>query len=288
MDISIIIVNYNTKLLLADCLATVFKKTKNVTFEVIVVDNASTDGSEGYIKERFPNVKWISSGENLGFGKANNLGAKYAVGKYLFLLNSDTLLVNNALLLFFEYAENHQQENIGALGSHLLNIDLKSNNSGGCFPTPKSEISYCLKKLFHCSTTIPNQTTSIDFIVGADLFIKRSIFNDLGGFDNNIFMYYEETDLQFRMNKMGLSRILIKGPQIIHLEGGSFNVNKLSFKRLYMSLQSFNYYIKKHYNLYNRILFRISLILTKTPYILCSSLNYREKVNCIKLIIYGE
>ena len=77
MDISVIIVNYNTKLLLADCLATVFEKTKGVTFEVIVVDNASTDGSEEYIKERYPSVKWINSGENLGFGKANNLGAKY-------------------------------------------------------------------------------------------------------------------------------------------------------------------------------------------------------------------
>lgn len=288
MDISVIIVNYNTKQLLADCLATVFEKTTGVTFEVIVVDNASTDGSEEYIKKRYPSVKWINSRENLGFGRANNLGAKYATGKYLFLLNSDTLLVNNALLLFFEYAENHKQDKIGALGSHLLNMNLESNNSGGCFPTPKSEISYYLKKLFHCTTTISNKTTSIDFIIGADLFIKRCIFNDLGGFDSKIFMYYEETDLQFRMNKMGLSRILIEGPQIIHLEGGSFNNSKLSFNRLYMSLKSFNYYIKKHYNPYYRILFKLSLIVTKIPYIWCSSLNYREKIKCTKLIIYGE
>ncbi len=288
MDVSIIIVNYNTKQLLANCLATVYEQTKNIDFEVIVVDNASIDGSEEYIKERYPNVIWINSGNNLGFGRANNLGVKHATGKYLLLLNSDTLLINNAILMFFEYAESHKHENIGAFGAHLLDINLKRNHSGGCFPTPKSEISYCLNKLFHCRNTITPQTNSIDFIIGADLFIKRSIFNDLGGFDNNIFMYYEETDLQYRMDKAGLTRILIDGPQIIHLEGGSFNNSKLSFNRLYISLRSYNYYIKKHYNIHNRILFRISLILTKIPYILCSSLNYKEKLACIKLIIYGE
>lgn len=83
MDVSIIIVNYNTKQLLADCLATVFEKTRDVAFEVIVVDNASNDGSERYIKKRFPNMKWINSGKNLGFGRANNL-EQNAPRKYLF------------------------------------------------------------------------------------------------------------------------------------------------------------------------------------------------------------
>ena len=102
IDVSIIIVNYNTKLLLADCLRTVHQMTRDIRYEVIVVDNASSDDSEAYIKSQFPEVVWINSGGNIGFGRANNLGASYATGKYLFLLNSDTLLRNNAVRMLYQ------------------------------------------------------------------------------------------------------------------------------------------------------------------------------------------
>ena len=120
MDVSIIIVNYNTKHLLEDCLSSLYALTQSIDFEVIVVDNASSDDSETYITRKFPQVKWINSGENIGFGRANNLGAKYADGKYLFLLNSDTLLLNNAIKAFYDYAETHSEEQIGALGCWLV------------------------------------------------------------------------------------------------------------------------------------------------------------------------
>ena len=132
MDVSIIIVNYNTKQLLADCLTTVFEKTRDIAFEVIIVDNASTDGSERYIKKRFPNMKSINSGENLGFGRANNL----------FFLNSDTLLLNNAIRIIFDYAESRQHEKIGTLGSWLLDKKGNPNNSFGFFPCATNEINY--------------------------------------------------------------------------------------------------------------------------------------------------
>ena len=119
MDVSIIIINYNTRQMLANCLNSLYEFTKEIQFEVIVVDNASKDGSEQYICSKFPQVKWVNSGGNVGFGRANNLGIKYAKGKYLFLLNSDTLLLNNATKAFYNYAESHIGERIGVLGCWL-------------------------------------------------------------------------------------------------------------------------------------------------------------------------
>ena len=112
MDVSVIIVNYNTKKLTKNCIDSIFQNTKDVKFEVILVDNASTDGSKEFF-EQDNRIKYIYSTTNLGFGKANNLGYKEASGKYLFLLNSDTLLLNNAIDLFYVIAEKDTNKNIG-------------------------------------------------------------------------------------------------------------------------------------------------------------------------------
>ena len=277
MDISVIIVNYNTKLLLADCLATVFEKTKGVTFEVIVVDNASTDSSEEYIKERYPSVKWINSGENLGFGRANNLGVKYAKGKYLFLLNSDTLLLNNAIHIFFDYAESHQQEKIGTLGSWLLDKNEKPNNSFGFFPCAKNEICYLLGKYKLPTKEDTTTEKEVDYIIGADLFIEKRIFDELDGFDKNIFMYYEETDLQYRLALRGLSRKIIPGPHIIHLEGGSFENKGLSLKRFLMAQTSYNYYLYKHYNGLKYVFNKSILCIIRLTIFITTSWTFAEK-----------
>ena len=190
MDVSIIIVNYNTKQLLTDCLKTVYEKTQNVNFEVIVVDNASSDGSEEFICARYPLVRWINSGKNLGFGRANNLGARYAQGEYLFLLNSDTLLQNNAVGEFLNYAREHRLEPIGALGCWLSDREQKLNNSFGFFPCAKNEIAYLLGHYRQPTKEDTTTERNVDYITGADLFIEKRLFDELGGFDKNIFMYY--------------------------------------------------------------------------------------------------
>lgn len=277
MDVSIIIVNYNTKQLVADCLATVFEKTKDVAYEVIVVDNASTDGSEEYITKRFPNIKWINSGENLGFGRANNLGAKYASGKYLFLLNSDTLLLNNAIRIFFDYAESHQHEKIGTLGSWLLDKDEKPNNSFGFFPCAKNEICYLLGKYQLPSLKDIIEEKEVDYIIGADLFIEKRFFEGLDGFDKNIFMYYEETDLQYRLARRGLSRKIIPGPRIIHLEGGSFENKGLSLNRFLMAQTSYNYYLYKHYNCLKYVFNKSILCVIRLTIFITTSWTFAEK-----------
>lgn len=288
MDVSIIIVNYNTKLLLADCLATVFEKTKDVAYEVIVVDNASTDGSEEYIKERYPSVKWINSGENLGFGRANNLGAKYATGKYLFLLNSDTLLLNNAIHIFFDYAESHQHERIGILGSWLLDKDEKNNNSFGFFPCTTNEINYLLGKYQLPSFNDITEEKEVDYITGADLFIERRLFEGLDGFDKNIFMYYEETDLQYRLALRGLSRKIIPGPRIIHLEGGSFENKGLSLKRFLMAQTSYNYYLRKNFHGLNYYFSRVMLCLIRLTLFITTKWTVSEKIKAYYLVLSGK
>ena len=115
MDVSIIIVNYNTKDLLCQCVDSIYDKTSNVEFEIIVVDNDSSDGSkELFIKDK--RIRFIEAGGYLGFGKANNLGVDAAKGKYVFFLNSDTILMNNAVKLFYDYCESHEKDRLGAVG----------------------------------------------------------------------------------------------------------------------------------------------------------------------------
>ena len=135
LDVSIIIVNYNTKELTRNCLKSVFAQTKGISFEVVVSDNGSTDGSVGMIKSEFPQVILIENNANLGFGAANNRGLKIAKGKYIFYLNSDTVLLNNAAKIFFDYWEKFpEKEKIGALGCILQDENGNAIHSGGTFP----------------------------------------------------------------------------------------------------------------------------------------------------------
>ncbi|MBR0101257.1 MAG: glycosyltransferase, partial [Treponema sp.] len=120
IDVSVIIVNFNTKDLLQNCLRSIYEQTANVTIEVLVSDNGSTDGSLEMVRQQFPQTILLENNANLGFGKANNIAAKQAHGKYIFYLNSDTELKNNAIKYFFDYWENATEKNdIGALGCNL-------------------------------------------------------------------------------------------------------------------------------------------------------------------------
>lgn len=279
MEISIIIINYNTKRMLADCLSSVYNYTQGIEFEVLIVDNASTDGSEQYIRSLFPQVKWINSGGNIGFGRANNLGAKYATGKYLLLLNSDTLLLNNALKAFYYYAEFHKDENLGVLGCWLCDNEGKQNNSFGEFPTPNSEIRYLLGKVGIKKLYNIEEGFDVDYIIGADMFIHRNVFEKFSGFDPNFFMYYEETDLQYRMAKAGYIRRIITGPQIIHLEGGSFGSNGLTLNRFMMAQRSYNYYLKKHFRGIKYLYHKGALCMMRLTVFLAKNWSFKDKIN---------
>lgn len=227
MDVSIIIVSYNTCDILSACLNSIKEQTKEISYEVIVVDNDSKDNTKLMIENNYQWVKIIKSSVNLGFGRANNLGVSYARGKYLFFLNSDTVLINNAVYYFFEFAEKHHKP-FGALGCILTGVNGLPCHSYGKFITPKNELKESIAKYLRFlkdkSLLHPNKITSpldVDYITGADLFVPKKVFEDIGGFDPLFFMYCEEVDWQKRMDDKNLKRLIIPGPEIVHLEGGS-------------------------------------------------------------------
>ena len=281
MDVSIIIVNYNTCQMTKECIDSIFEKTQGLSFEVILVDNASNDGSKEFF-EKETRIRYVYSYENMGFGRANNVGMMLAKGKYFFLLNSDTLLMNNAIHLFFNYAEEHEQK--AFYGAWLEDKDGIRVHSFARMPTPQSILkeSFCMYywKLTGKSKEVYSETYTMDlqkevgFITGADLFMHRSVYEQIGGFDHNIFMYCEESDLQYRALQVGYKSYIINGPRIIHLEGQS-NLSKKDTKKTNskyaIGLRSKLYYVKKHTTWWQYILFRSLYAITMTPYIFFAS-----------------
>mgnify|MGYP002626043975 CR=1 FL=1 len=212
MHVSIIIVNYNTKTLLAGCLRSIYAQTTDMNYEIIVSDNGSTDGSIEMIKSEFPNVILIENNANLGFGGANNRGLAIAKGKYIFYLNSDTILLNNVTKYFYDFFEEHKAEGIGALGSNLLDEKENVIHSFGKFPTMCGMLRIVLRDIAsqsakfvlhilhndkeHFRTSKKTESYyagEVEYITGADLFVKN---DELAKFDENYILYYEETDLQ--------------------------------------------------------------------------------------------
>lgn len=289
-DVSIIIVNYNTKILLFDCLSSIYEQTEGIDFEVIVSDNGSTDGSIDMLKLDFPQVILIENNANLGFGGANNRGLAIAKGKYIFYLNSDTILLNNAVKYFYDYWEqNNEQEKLGALGANLLDKNYKIGNSHGDFPSINKDLNnlihliyginkICLKKILWKQDfpKIPLQnytyyTGEVKTIIGADLFLKN---DTTAKFDENFFMYYDEIDLEYELNKIGKVFLLIEGPLIIHLGEASSKppltiIEKFSsFKHKEESISKIYYYKKRKISKAKIFLFKmLTLILWCNPYL---------------------
>lgn len=235
MQVSVVIVNFNTRDLLRNCLRSVFSQTKDVEFEVIVSDNGSIDGSVEMVRQEFPQVVLVENKANLGFGPANNRGVKVAKGEFIFYLNSDTLLLNNAIKLFYDYWKAHETERLGAIGCNLVDGERKISHSYGSFPTAffvlKKMIlhvfSFYSKNVFKAfgadmrkHQRLPvnvYKTGNVDYVTGADLFVKN---DPKYLYDESFFLYFEETDMQYRMMQDGLIRRVIEGPSVAHLVRG--------------------------------------------------------------------
>ena len=264
MDVSIIIVNYNTREITKNCLKSLFEKTRDIDFEVLVSDNGSKDGSQDMIRTEFPEVSLIENNANLGFGAANNRALAAAKGKYVFYLNSDTVLLNNAVKLFFDYWENApDKDTIGALGANLLDTQGTVIHSYGSFPHIDSVIKDTVKALYGTykltfrdvlfKKQIPlyaqNPTEKkilgeVDSVIGADLFLKN---DEYAYFDEHYFMYCEETDLQYRLARQGKKRLLIDGPRIVHLDGASSKKNIPDAVRIFSTFSAINYNLSRIY-----------------------------------------
>lgn len=305
MQVSIIIVNYNTKKLLRDCLESVFKQTKNIAFEVIVSDNGSTDGSAEMIKSEFPQVILLENNVNLGFGAANNRGLEIAKGEFIFYLNSDTILLNNAVKIFYDYWKNAPNKNeFGVLGAMLLNDEGETIHSFGQIKSLNKELG----ERFHCLLGITKDTLTyfftrrlgtlpqhdnvqnlffgeVPYVTGADLFMKN---NSFAKFDERYFMYKEEVDMQLQLHKAGKKSFIIEGPQIIHLGGASSERQKSkvvylsSFSDIQLLISSIHFYKKNFPNCHIRLL----LLKTFTLFLWINPLIFRNTKNKIKDMLF--
>jgi len=281
MDVSIIIVNYNTCEITKNCLTSIYEKTKEINFEIIVSDNGSKDGSQDMIRTEFPEVSLIENNANLGFGTANNRALAVAKGKYVFYLNSDTILLNNAVKIFFDHWENTvDKDTIGALGANLLDTQGHIIHSYGDFPDIDSVMKDTIKALYGTSKltllnvlfrkqiSSYNQNSSekkilgeVDSIIGADLFLKN---DEHAYFDEHYFMYCEETDLQYRLARQGKKRLLIDGPQIIHLNGASSKKEMPDTVRIFSTFSFINYNLSRIYFFRKHGVNRFKIFILKT------------------------
>lgn len=293
MDVSIIIVNYNTKSLTFQCIDSVYEKTKGVSYEIIVVDNNSTDGSQKLLSQDM-RIVFVETGENLGFGKANNLGVEKSKGKYIFFLNSDTILVNNAIKCLYDYSVHHKQLKLGAVGCLLENPDGDKVHSYGFFPSKHSLLTESIKAglrlIFQKAQqpvgfSVDGEGQIVDYVTGADVFVERTVIDKYGGFDPDFFMYYEDTEMQYRWRSHGLVNMIITFPRIIHLEGCSTNNKKkiLNERKLYMCMRSQQLYFKKTESSFGYYIYRLLSLIYLLP-VLRGKYNFKQINEICKIL----
>ena len=277
--VSIIIVNYNTKELTKNCIDSFFKHILTTVIEIIVVDNHSNDDSVNYLRHHFSNVIIIPNNQNLGFGYANNVGVQKASGKYILLLNSDIILINDIISSFVNAFERNKHLKIGVLGSLLLSDKLEIIHSFGGFP-------YFLRKYLpggeHKKLTRNADDGlfgEVDVVVGADMFMERATYLRFNGFDENIFIYEEEMELQYRMRKEGLVSLITNDKGIIHLKGMSSS----NFFQRKCSLISLCYIMKKHLPFSLYIFYRIKCIVYALIFFKNPRIPLHEKLSYLKL-----
>lgn len=256
VDVSIIIVSYNVKNLLVDCLNSIINQRHKSTCEIIVVDNNSTDGSAGAIKTQFSKVGLVENLYNAGFTTANNQGIKKSKGRYVLLLNPDTVVLPQALDRMVEFLDRHPEA--GAVGCRMW-WDKKGRLQRTCsrFPTLRTAFleHTLLGKLFPNSKTMHNYllkdwdrdtVQEVDAASGAGLMLRRKTVNEIGMLDENFFMYFEEIDWCFRAKQNGWKVYFIPEAEIIHYSGQSSKLNPKSAK---IFRKSMLYFYKKHYGL---------------------------------------
>lgn len=220
MDLfSIIIVNYNSRELLCQCLNSISINSDQIASEVIVIDNNSQDDSVAYLHKYYPEIKLIENNKDVGFGKACNQGIKIARGRYIILLNDDCEIFTNTLSMLKQLTERLiPEDRIGIIGGKILNSDRTLQFSYGKFPTVFSTILDMFKppeqrKVQVSGYDIPHY---VDWVTGAFMIINRDIFAEIDYFDKNYFMYYEETDLCFQAKAKGWQILYDPAPQIMH------------------------------------------------------------------------
>jgi GT2 family glycosyltransferase len=255
LKLSVIIVNYNVKYFLEQCLSSVFAAMKETDGEVIVVDNASDDGSVAWLKPRFPSVIFLEEKKNIGFAKANNKALEIAKGEFILFLNPDTILPEDALIKCIEFLQTHPDA--GAVGVRM--IDGSGNflpESKRSLPTPSSAFFKLtgFSSLFPSSPifseyslgNLPEKSVhEVDVLPGAFMMISKKVLELTGGFDEDFFMFGEDIDLSYRIQKNGFRNFYLGNISIIHFKGESTKKGSLNYVRIFYKAMFL--FVQKHY-----------------------------------------
>ncbi|MDL1892906.1 glycosyltransferase, partial [Sphingobacteriales bacterium CHB3] len=256
MDLSVIIVNYNVRQFLENALASVYRAMEGVQGEVFVVDNASDDGSVEMVREKFPAVQLIENKANVGFAKANNAALKKATGRYLLLLNPDTIVQEDTFSVMMKFFD--ENPDAGLAGCKILNSDgsfqLPCRRS---FPTPWVAFS----KIFGLSALFPksklfgkynltylneDETYEVDAVSGSFMFLRREVYEKVGGLDETFFMYGEDLDWCYRISQSGYKVYYVHSTKIIHFKGESTRRSEIDeIRTFYQAMQLF---VEKHFS----------------------------------------
>lgn len=243
MDISFIIVNWNTRDLLQNCLDSIIKTAESLTYEIIVVDNASTDGSTGMLAEKYPQVRMIANRENRGFGAANNQGFAVMKGKYALLINTDAVLTEGAAGKLWSFAEANPRAAI--VCGQLLNADGSKQNSVAAFPTlltlclNTSLLEYLFPGRYPSKRYDHREPLEVESAIGACMMVRGQALKEVSFFDERYFFFFEETDLAFAMKRAGWSVCQVPDALIYHFQGKSIGHNAKSRIEFYRSRYQF-------------------------------------------------
>ncbi len=275
MDLSVIIVNYNTKKLIKSCIESIIKNTEGISHEIIVVDNGSSDGSQRELNRLQKITKSISkvvdNKENLGFGSANNKAMKIAKGNFFLLLNTDTEICDNVLGEMTRWMKANPR--VGISSCSLKSPNGRFQGTGGYFPTILRVFSWMTiqdlplvdriikpfhpvhSMLFNKGEDFYLKEQELDWVTGAFFFMRRDIYDEIGGFDEDYFMYTEEVDLCFRAKKNGWKVCYLPRWSILHLGGASGK----SWSHVIPEFEGIKLFYKKHYPKWQLPMIRIFL-----------------------------
>lgn len=293
MDVSIVIVNWNTKQLLLDCLASVYSTLKNVSFEIWLVDNASSDGSVETVESVYPDVNIIQNQENLGFAAANNKALRKIAGRYTLLLNTDTVLSEGAIEKLFSFMEDNPET--GMACGQLLNEDGTKQNSIANFPSflsllcNETILRIFWPKRYPSKRQEYKEPIEVESCIGACLMVRKKAIDEVGFLDERYFFFMEETDWALSMRKAGWKSCFIPDAWIYHLQGQSTGHNVEARKMFYRSRYQ---YFKKWFPrtclfLVSIVVFRLLINFLLNAIGVIFTLSFNERIKA-KSIVYGK
>lgn len=304
-DLSIIIVSYNTCSLIVKCIESIYKFSENLTIQILVSDNASSDNTVETLENAFPEVSILKNSRNLGFAAANNRAINYSKGRFVLFLNPDIIVVEPVFKKMIEFLETN--EDAGIVGCKLLNSDGSIQKSFfDNFPTLTNRFleAIYMEKLFDKQSrhvAIFNTSKKVAAIVGACILMRKELIEELGGFDESFFMYCEDMDLNYRVQKLGYNIYFLGNIVMFHYQGASSKVKKSYFEKVLTKESVYKYFLK-HYGKTRATLYKFSMVagsifrlialLTWVPITkilgICYNFNYYNSISkYIRVLFWG-